>query len=216
MITATWNGNGNYKLATATQSTNATLATPTITWTTPAPITYGTALSGTQLNATVTGVNGGAITGTLKYTPASGKVLAAGAQTLSVTFTPSGASKSDYTSATANVTLQVNQASSTTTIDSGNQSVNENSDGVATATVTYTVDSNYKPTGAVMVTASTGESCTGTVNMTTGDGSCKMYFTTLGTRSITATYGGDANHTGSNSSGQTVTITVNAQGGGQD
>ena len=59
-------------------------ATPAITWPAPAAITYGTALSATQLNATA---GGGA--GTFVYTPAAGTVLNAGAaQTLSVTFTP--------------------------------------------------------------------------------------------------------------------------------
>ena len=54
-------------------------ATPVITWPTPAAITYGTALSGTQLNATAPA----GIAGTFVYTPASGAVLGAGAgQTL--------------------------------------------------------------------------------------------------------------------------------------
>ena len=54
-------------------------ATPAITWPTPAPITYGTALSGTQLNATAPD----GVAGTFVYAPASGAVLGAGAdQTL--------------------------------------------------------------------------------------------------------------------------------------
>ena len=44
-------------------------AVPSVTWATPAPITYGIALSGTQLNASA---NTG---GTYAYTPASGTVL---------------------------------------------------------------------------------------------------------------------------------------------
>ena len=42
-------------------------ATPTITWAAPADITYGTALSATQLNATAT------VPGTFVYTPAAGR-----------------------------------------------------------------------------------------------------------------------------------------------
>ena len=54
-------------------------ATPTITWANPAAISYGTALSGTQLNATAS------VPGTFVYTPASGAVLNAGTgQTLHV------------------------------------------------------------------------------------------------------------------------------------
>ena len=58
-------------------------ATSTITWTAPADVTYGTALSATQLNATAN------TPGTFVYSPVAGTVLNAGAaQTLSVTFTP--------------------------------------------------------------------------------------------------------------------------------
>jgi len=78
-------------------------ATPRISWATPAAIQYGTALSATQLNATT------AVAGTFTYSPALGTVLQAGAQRLSVTFTPS--EPIDYTTATANVTLTVNQVS---------------------------------------------------------------------------------------------------------
>ena len=54
VLTASWAADNNYIAATAAQLTIATMATPTITWATPAAITYGTALSGVQLNATAT------------------------------------------------------------------------------------------------------------------------------------------------------------------
>lgn len=57
---------------------------PTLNWETPDPISYGTALSGTQLNATVLG----GIPGTFAYDPAAGTVLTAGTHKLTVTFTP--------------------------------------------------------------------------------------------------------------------------------
>ena len=57
-----------------------------ITWANPAAISYGTALSGTQLNATAN------VPGTFAYTPAAGVVLNAGTgQTLHVDFTPTDA-----------------------------------------------------------------------------------------------------------------------------
>lgn len=83
-------------------STQATKTTPTITWATPAAITYGSALSATQLNATAS------VPGTFSYTPASGSVPLAGSQTLSVTFTPTDST--NYNSATGSVTLTVNKA----------------------------------------------------------------------------------------------------------
>src|SRR6185436_12676905 len=77
--------------------------TPTITWTTPADIIYGTTLGATQLNATAS------VPGTFVYTPAAGAVLSAGAaQTLSVSFTPTDAA--NYTSATKTVEINVLKA----------------------------------------------------------------------------------------------------------
>lgn len=74
--------------------------TPTITWNTPDPVTGGTLLSSTQLNATTS------VPGTFAYNPPAGTVLNQGSQTLSVTFTPTDTA--DYNQATASVTLQVN------------------------------------------------------------------------------------------------------------
>ncbi|HEY6337606.1 MAG TPA: hypothetical protein VIW68_03855 [Candidatus Sulfotelmatobacter sp.] len=76
-------------------------ATPTITWPAPSPITFGTPLSSAQLDASAN------VPGTFVYTPPAGTVLAAGNQTLSVTFTPTDAV--DYTQAAAQVTLLVTQ-----------------------------------------------------------------------------------------------------------
>jgi hypothetical protein len=125
-----------------------------------------------------------------------------------VTFTPSV--KADYNTATDSVSLQVLPAASTTTITSQDQTVTQNRSGVATAVVDCNVAS-YKPTGAVTLSANTGESCSGTVNATSGNGSCKLIFTTSGTRTISAAYSGDDNHTGSNNSSQSpaITVTVN-------
>ncbi|MGB9464501.1 MAG: hypothetical protein WBR10_05265, partial [Candidatus Acidiferrum sp.] len=66
--------------------------TPTITWTTPSAITYGTALSATQLNATAS------VAGSFAYTPPASTILNSGTQTLSVTFTPTDTT--NYTTAT--------------------------------------------------------------------------------------------------------------------
>jgi hypothetical protein len=109
LLSASWAADANYLAATATQSTAAQEATPTITWATPAAITYGTALSGAQLDATATYL-GASVAGTLAYSPAKGAVLTAGSQTLSVTFTPS--TSGNYTTATGSVTLVVNQVTS--------------------------------------------------------------------------------------------------------
>jgi sugar lactone lactonase YvrE len=94
---------GNQRIRKVTfDNTNTSKLTPTITWTTPAAIIYGTALSATQLNATAS------VAGTYSYTPAAGTLLNAGQQTLTVNFTPTDTT--NYNTATASVTLTVNKA----------------------------------------------------------------------------------------------------------
>ncbi|MFZ1159869.1 MAG: hypothetical protein WAO10_18940 [Candidatus Sulfotelmatobacter sp.] len=103
-VTFTPTDSADYTTATATVLLVVNQAAPTISWATPAPITYGTALSALQLNA-VSNVAGG-----FMYNPAAGTVLNAGAQILSATFTP--ADTVDYSTAVATVTLTVNRAAS--------------------------------------------------------------------------------------------------------
>ena len=91
-----------YATTTATVTLIVNQAIPTIVWPTPKAITYGTALGGTQLNASTR------VAGTFAYSPASGTVLNAGMRTLTATFTPTDAV--DYATATAMVMLTVNKA----------------------------------------------------------------------------------------------------------
>ena len=101
----------DYNAATATVSINVLKANQTITWANPADITYGTALGGTQLDASVTGT-GPAATCTVTYTPAAGTILDAGnSQTLTVNV----AATSDYNAATASVFINVLKANQTIT-----------------------------------------------------------------------------------------------------
>jgi hypothetical protein len=107
-ITANYAGDALYAPSVATLSqvvNHAPAVAPTLTWATPAPIPYGTALSTAQLNAAATDANGATIPGVYVYTPAAGTVLNIGTQTLSVMFTPSDLQS--FTVATATVNLQV-------------------------------------------------------------------------------------------------------------
>jgi Chitobiase/beta-hexosaminidase C-terminal domain/Bacterial Ig-like domain (group 2) len=88
-------------------ASNTGKSSPLITWGAPAGISYGTALSGTQLNATAN------VAGTFTYAPAAGTVLKAGTQPLSAVFTP--ANTTTYSAVTATVQLTVNQAASVIT-----------------------------------------------------------------------------------------------------
>jgi len=100
----------NYLNGTASATLKIDKAVPAITWPKPAAVSYGTALSSTQLNATAS------VSGAFVYNPAAGTVPAAGNDTLSVTFTPTDAT--DFTTATATVTLVVNPVNPIPTITS--------------------------------------------------------------------------------------------------
>ena len=106
-LKATWPADDVYKAATATAKTMAEKVTSVITWPTPDPITYGTVLSSTQLDATAS------VPGTFVYMPAEGTVprvprSPATCDTLKVTFTPT--QPTDYTKETATVCIVVNPA----------------------------------------------------------------------------------------------------------
>jgi len=99
---------GHLAIGTTSPAPGGEPVTPTLTWSQPAAITYGTALSATQLNATAS-VGSTAVPGTFTYAPAAGTVLDAGAgQTLGVTFTPDDTLH--YTTATATQSITVNKA----------------------------------------------------------------------------------------------------------
>jgi len=72
-------------------------STPSISWTTPAAIPTGSALTSKQLNAAAS------VPGTFTYSPAAGTVLNAGASTLSAVFTPTDTAS--YTTASRTVTI---------------------------------------------------------------------------------------------------------------
>ncbi len=97
----------DYKPITAHNALTITAAaaipsTPTISWSTPAPIQYGTALSYAQLDATAS------VPGNFIYSPAAGAVLQAGSQKLTVIFTP--VDTTNYSPVTSTVLLTVTQA----------------------------------------------------------------------------------------------------------
>ena len=91
----------DYTNASAQVTIVVTPAAPVVNWGNPAAVAAGTALDGTELNATAN------VPGTFAYTPAAGAILPVGPNTLSVVFTPTDTA--DYTTASAQVTLVVNQ-----------------------------------------------------------------------------------------------------------
>jgi probable HAF family extracellular repeat protein len=84
--------------------------TPVINWNNPTNITYGTALSSIQLNATAS------VPGTFTYSPEAGTVLHVGnAQTLHVDFIPTDGT--NYNNTSRNVSINVLKAGLTITAD---------------------------------------------------------------------------------------------------
>jgi Flp pilus assembly CpaE family ATPase len=92
----------NFPPAQAAVSLSVTKATPTITWTTPTAVSYGTALGANQLNAKAS------VPGSFVYTPAAGEILPAGTHSLTATFTPRDTA--DVATAQAEVSLTVTKA----------------------------------------------------------------------------------------------------------
>jgi uncharacterized repeat protein (TIGR01451 family) len=100
--TANWtfDGNNNYNSDSGSVSIDISKATPTINWSNPADIVYGTALSATQLNASAS------TAGAYTYTPAAGTVLSSGnGQNLHVAFVPTDTA--NYNNASADVSINV-------------------------------------------------------------------------------------------------------------
>jgi hypothetical protein len=155
---------------------------PPITWATPAPITYGTALSGTQLDATST------LTGSFSYSPAAGTVLGIGPNTLTATFTP--VDTTDYTPGTATVTLTVVPATPAMTLGASPNPAFLANPVTFTATVSYTATA---PTGTVAFFDGTTQIGSGVVSA--GSATAVTSALTTGIHSITAVYSGDSNYT---------------------
>jgi hypothetical protein len=163
---ATYNGNtNNNPVSSGNAAAPVTVgkATPVLSWTTPAPITFGTPLGAGQLDATAS------VPGTFSYSPMAATVLQPGVQPLNATFTP--ADTADYVSGgtvSTTVTVGFPQSCITTTISGPftikkNQSICVGSGGQFTGPVTVqaggalyvnggTISGPLTATGAVAIT----------------------------------------------------------------
>ena len=114
-----------------------------------------------------------------------------------------GTGLTNYTITYVNGTLTVSKARTATTITS---SVPNPSIRGQIVTFSFTVAPQFTgvPSGSVLLTASTGETCTGA--LTAGAGSCTITFFTGGSRTVTAAYPGDSNFLASTSAPLTQVV----------
>jgi hypothetical protein len=203
-VTFTPTDTANYNIETTSVALTVSKPTPVITWATPAAISYGTALSSTQLDATAS------VPGSFTYSPAAGTVLPAGQRTLSVTFTPTDAV--NYTTATASVSLVVNLVTPTLTLTPSATSI------TTTQTLTVTVavsggNGSPTPTGSVTLA---GGSYNAQQTLVAGSATFTLAAGTLsvGGDTLTAAYAPDSSSAiGYVPSAQSVVVTVTTPAG---
>jgi YVTN family beta-propeller protein len=103
VIDANQAGNADYAAAPQAQQTvTAGPAAAALSWATPASITYGTALTGAQLDATAS------VPGTFSYSPPAGTVLQNGPWELQALFTPADTTR--YAGGVVNTEIMVSPA----------------------------------------------------------------------------------------------------------
>jgi hypothetical protein len=187
-VTYTPTDTANYNTASAAVQINVAKATPVISWSNPADITYGTALSGTQLNAT-----SGDAAGNFVYTPASGTVLDAGnSQTLSVQFTPTDTANYNTPSAKT-APINVSKADQTISFTLGTSVTKTYGDAAFADTATATSGGT--------VTYSSDNTSVATVNS-----SGTVTITGAGTNHILANSAATANYNAALQASQTLTV----------
>lgn len=185
----------NYNFTFVGGTLTVTQAIPACTWPTPAPITYPTPLSTTQLDANC------GVAGSYLYSPQIGTVPAPGAQRISLTFIP--IDRTDYTTSTASVTLTVNKGAASIQLSASATSV------AAGAPVTFTATL----TGGGAVPSGTAAFLDGASQMgaaTLNSGGAAAFTTSklaAGKHTVTASYGGDGNYAAVASTAVTVTVT---------
>jgi ELWxxDGT repeat protein len=173
--------------------------TPTITWSNPANIVYGTALGDSQLDATAS------VPGTFTYTPATGTVLDAGDnQTLSVVFTPADAN--DYARVSSTAAINVDKVQPSFSQVTGSQSIAYGSSTIVSghlaAMSQIPIDENVSITiGSASATAmvQAGGSFSATIDTSSLSASNAPF-------TITYTYAGDPNFQSAIDSSTTLTI----------
>jgi len=191
-------------------STGLTPTTTTITAHSPNPSAPSQAVS---VSATVSG-SGATPTGTVAISGADSNCTitlsggsgscnvvfnSAGSKTISAVYSGDGTNAASSTSVSHSVAT-VGLTASTTTITA--HTPNPSIPGQAVAVTVTVGGSGGTPSGSVSITGADGN-CT--ITLTAGSGTCNVSFNTAGSKTLTATYGGDSTYAGSSTStGHTV------------
>lgn len=215
-LTAQYGGDTNYTASTSTNTAKVTIVTASTT--TSLGFTSGTVAYGASVTMIATINNGNAATasGTVNFTdngqPLATVTINVGDSSASYTtsalplgsnsITATYSGDSNYTGSTATAPLVVTQAGTSTTLAATSSTPTYGSQVTFTATVTPT--SSGSPTGTVTFKDGSQAIGTGTVS-----GNKATFGTSTlagGAHSITATYAGDMNYTGSTSTAFSVTV----------
>jgi hypothetical protein len=201
ILTATYNGDGNYLSSWDTETHSVLNATTTtITSDNFDPSTPGDPVT---VAVTVSGA-GGTPTGNVDITGADVNcsiVLGGGTGSCAVTFLTAGAKiltatytgDPSFTASLGTATHTVNKGTTVTTItaDAPDPSLPFESVPVS---VIVTAGAGVTPTGSVGISISGGQLSTCNLTLVAGVGTCNVVFNLSGTFTITATYSGDGNY----------------------
>ena len=203
-LTASYAGDTNYAVGSGTEPHTVNQATPTVTIDSdlPDPSEVGQAYTvvvtvsgavgtptgsvtvddGSDENCTIAALSGGSGSCDLTSTTVGNKTL-----------TASYAGDTNYAGGSGTESHTVNQATPTVTIDSD---LPDPSEVGQAYTVVVTVSGAVgTPTGSVTVDDGSDENCT-IAALSGGSGSCDLTSTTVGNKTLTASYAGDTNYAG--------------------
>jgi len=202
-LTATWASDNNYLAASATQSTAATKANPTVTFTgAPANAVYESTFT---IASTTNASTKPTYRGTSGICSVSGTTVTMKSGTGTCTLTASWAADSNYIAATGTQTTAAEMANSTVAISATTPNPSLTGQAVTVSvSVAPVAPATTNPTGNVTVSDELGDSCKATLS--SGTGSCNISVSAAGAQTLTATYNGNTNFNTSASSGVSQTV----------
>ncbi len=209
-LAASYSGDPDHSgSATPSYPVLVTLQVPVIIWMTPAPMTLGSPLTTTQLDASVApGVTGPVPAGSLTYTPPPGTLVnTLGSNALSVTFTPTDSL--DFAGASDTVDVSVTKAVPSIAVVTPTATYGA-SESIA---ITVTGVLGLVPTGAVTLTLDTKPITIPAASSTSAASSSATYTYNAGvliggTHTVEVEYLGDNNYTTAVVMGQSLSFTV--------